>query len=95
MSILFAPPEEIIITQGEKGLELFWIQQGDCVVNIQDRYGFTHEGIRFLVPGDHFGELSVIFKCRRTSTVISKNYITMAQMTYGHYREVINQFPEF
>jgi CRP-like cAMP-binding protein len=78
MSTCFATPEDNIVTQGEKGQELFWIQQGDCVVNIQDRYGFLYVGHKLLLPGDHFGELSVIFKCRRTCTVVSKNYITMA-----------------
>ena len=78
LSIKFAEPEEKIVTQGEKGQEMFWIQQGDCVVNIQDRYGFEHIGHKLLLPGDHFGELGTLFKGRRTSTVVSKNYITMA-----------------
>jgi len=78
MDILFATPEDNIVLQGEKGDEMFWIQGGECVVNIQDRYGFTHSDHKFLIPGDHFGELSMIFKCKRTSTVVSKNYITMA-----------------
>lgn len=54
-----------------------------------------HTGHKVLLAGDHFGELSMIFKCRRTSTVVCKNYITMAQMQYGHYREVVNEFPHF
>lgn len=36
--------------------------------------------VRALYPGDHFGEISMIYKCRRTGTVISDNYNTMATL---------------
>jgi hypothetical protein len=33
-----------------------------------------------LKEGDHFGEIAMIYKCRRTATFISKNYNTMAKL---------------
>ena len=48
-----------------------------------------------LIPGDYFGEVSMIFKCPRTSTVISRNYNILARLTYNQYREILNEYPNF
>jgi len=48
-----------------------------------------------LTEGDHFGEISLIYKCRRTATVISRNYNTLARLSYDMYRELVNEHPEY
>mmetsp|Transcript_38781 Transcript_38781/g.58957 ORF Transcript_38781/g.58957 Transcript_38781/m.58957 type:complete len:96 (+) Transcript_38781:290-577(+) len=37
----------------------------------------------------------MIYKCKRTATVISRNFNTMARFSYNSYREVMNLYPEF
>jgi len=33
---MFTTPEETIIKQGDEADEMFWIQLGDCAVNIKE-----------------------------------------------------------
>jgi len=91
----FATPEESVIKQGEDGFDMFFISKGDCAVNITDEKGMEHIAVSLLVTGDHFGEVSLVYKCKRTATVISRNYNTMARLTYHKYREVINEYPQY
>jgi CPA1 family monovalent cation:H+ antiporter len=91
----FATPEEEVISQGNKGEAMYFLSKGDCVVNIQDQKGIDHIAFRLLTEGDHFGEISLIYKCKRSATVVSRNYNTMARLNYSRYRELINEFPKF
>ena len=48
-----------------------------------------------LFEGDHFGEIAMIYKCRRSATVLSRNYNTMAILSEPLYKELIAEFPEY
>jgi CRP-like cAMP-binding protein len=48
-----------------------------------------------LEEGDHFGEIQLVYGCRRTATVISRNYNTLAKMIQARYTELIAEFPEY
>lgn len=37
----------------------------------------------------------MIYQCDRTATVISRNYNTMAQISYIKCQEVLNEYPQF
>ena len=74
---------------------MYFIIQGECVINIMDHEEKTHQAIKLLVEGSHFGEIGLIYKRKRTADVISRNYITMAGLSYPNYREIINEFPVF
>jgi hypothetical protein len=45
------------------------------------------------VQGDHFGEISSIYKCSTTATVVSRNYNIMALISVGRLRELTVSFP--
>ena len=47
------------------------------------------------MEGDHFGEVSLIYKCKRSASVISRNYNTLAKMTGSRYRELVAEYPEY
>ena len=47
-----------------------------------------------LTEGDHFGEISLIYGCPRTATVISRNFSTLGSLSYDRYRDVTNEFFE-
>lgn len=74
---------------------MYFISKGDCVVNVVDQENKEHIAVSLLTEGDLFGEIAMIYKCIRTATVISRNYNTMARISYGRYREFINEFPIF
>jgi CRP-like cAMP-binding protein len=46
------------------------------------------------VPGEHFGEIGVIYECPRTATVISEGYSTFAQLPKENYDKIRGEFPE-
>lgn len=49
--------------------------------------------MRFLLPGDHFGEIGLIYGVPRTATVLAKNYVTLGMMTVEVYNDLITDFP--
>ena len=74
---------------------MFFIGKGDCEVRVRDERGREHEQIDILVEGDHFGEISLIYKCKRSASVISRNYNTLAKITGNRYRELVAEYPEY
>tara|TARA_B110000285_G_C15002043_1_gene551916 strand:- start:242 stop:667 length:426 start_codon:yes stop_codon:yes gene_type:complete len=77
----FATPEEEVIKQGEPGNDMYFLSKGDCAVNIKDASGRLHVAVSLLTEGDHFGEISLLYRCKRTATVVSRNYNTMARIS--------------
>jgi len=43
---------------------------------------------RTLQEGDHFGEIGLIYGCKRTATVESNNYGTLAMLTKSNYLDL-------
>lgn len=78
----FACPEEEVLKQGDSGNDMYFLSKGDCAVNIKDETGTLHVAVGLLTEGDHFGEISVLYHCKRTATVVSRNYNTMARISY-------------
>ena len=74
---------------------MYFIAKGDCAVNVRDEKKNEHVAFRILKEGDHFGEISMIYKCRRSATVVSRNYNTMAKLSEESYRSLIAEYPEY
>jgi F-box/leucine-rich repeat protein 7 len=92
----FTVPEENIISQYEEvSHEMYFIIQGDCVVNIRDHRGREHVALRLLTEGQHFGEIGIMYKCPRSCTVVSRNYNMMARLSAERYRMLISDSPMF
>lgn len=51
-------------------------------------------GKRTLRQSDYFGEISMVYGCKRTANVESSKYSTLAKLTYEHYREILIEFPD-
>ena len=92
---MFFTPEEQIIRQNDIGDDMFFISMGDCVVSQIDYQRKNHDVMRLLTEGDHFGEIALIYKCKRTCTIISRNYNTMARITNDRLRNVFNHYPSY
>ena len=58
-----------------------WEQIGDEIVG---------EG-----SGDHFGEIGLIYRCKRTASIISRNYDVFARLSKENWRELVNEEPKF
>ena len=92
LGICLYSPEESILHQGDEGQEMFFILQGDCVVTMVDYDGYD-QMIGIMVSGEHFGELSHVFKCPVTCTVLSRNYNSMARLDHYFLRYILSEYP--
>ena len=77
VQIDYGEPEQRIVEQNaDSDNRLFFIYKGKFEVEII-QYG-TQDGkpefLRTLKEGDYFGEVSIIFGCKRTATVRVKDY---------------------
>jgi CRP-like cAMP-binding protein len=88
-------PEEEIIKQGDEASDMFFIIQGDCVLNIVEDDLKSYDAVKVMVEGDHIGEIGLIYKCKRTASVISRNYNTLAKLGKERFRSMCSQYPEF
>ena len=48
--------------------------------------------VRVLYPGDHFGEVALVFETKRTATVRSVDYCWIAKMSIDHFNAMLNNF---
>lgn len=53
------------------------------------------EPVTYLIDGDHFGEIGMIFNHKRTATVRSENYGTLAMLRRSDYDELSKTYENF
>lgn len=73
---------------------MFFVGTGHCKVKVRDQNG-NEQWCGQLNKGDHFGEIAMIYKCKRSATVYSSNYNTFARITKPRFREIVSEFPEY
>jgi len=49
---------------------------------MKDEQGNETISEKLLIAGDHFGEVGLIYRCKRTASIVSRNYNTMASLSY-------------
>jgi CRP-like cAMP-binding protein len=74
---------------------MYFIAKGDCIINVKEDKKVDPPVLKILKEGDHLGEISMIYKCQRSATVISRNYNTMAKLSENAFRELISEYPEY
>lgn len=98
LAVQLAEPEEVIIEQGAQLNEdpnenfLYIIISGECSVISKDKATFEEANIKVLLEGDHFGEVALLYKCKRTAKILSNNYCTLGRMTESNFKDFLNKF---
>ena len=82
LDTVLTQPEEEIINYGDVERDLYYISKGDCLVKLENSQGREYLSENILDEGSHFGEISMIYNCPRTATVISRTYNTLGKLTY-------------
>ncbi|KAJ3028496.1 UNVERIFIED_CONTAM: hypothetical protein HDU68_001564 [Siphonaria sp. JEL0065] len=77
-----------IVTKGEEGAEIFFIWSGTVSIFVEEKE-LTH-----LHQPVFFGELGVLFKFRRTATVVAKTDVVLIVVTKQKLDEIIALYPE-
>jgi len=80
-------PENIVVNQLDSSDSLYLIAKGACEVSILDEKK-NPQKLNILRPGDYFGEISLIYGCKRTATVKSLKYSTLAMLEKSKYKEI-------
>ena len=70
---------------------MFFIAKGDCTVRVKDKIEDVIDlsSPRTLNPGDHFGEISMIYGCPRTASVSANNYCTLSKLKKLNFEELV------
>ena len=87
-------PEDVIMHQFDDSTDMYIIAKGECVVNIRNERNEVMKNYRVLTSTDYFGEISLIYGCKRTASVVSRKYTTLAKLTRLKFKEITTEFPE-
>ena len=63
-------------------------------MSIKDTQKREHKNFKKLVPGDHFGEISLVYGCPRSASIMSGNYCTYAKLPIENYKVLLSEVPE-
>ncbi|TKS76386.1 cGMP-dependent protein kinase 1 [Collichthys lucidus] len=76
-------PGEDVIKEGSEGDSMYIVASGELVVTQAGR------DLRTLTTGDVFGELAILYNCKRTATVKAKTKVRLWSMERQTYRTII------
>ncbi|CAI2376170.1 unnamed protein product [Moneuplotes crassus] len=98
-TILTVPEDEIVtqnkrLTGNEKDVQIYFIAKGEFQVYCQTQVHTMPSKVRTLQSGDHFGEISMLYGCKRTATVTSIKYGTLGYMTKASYKDAVYKYQE-
>ena len=102
MDTMLKTPESILCTQYEElnkdNDHLYFIAKGKCRVEIKDKFierSETYVIPKILEPGDHFGEISMLYNCKRSASVSVERsyYLTCAKISRSNYNELLQIYP--
>ena len=93
ISLNMMMPEQVVIQQGEKATEFYFLAKGDCEVFVKDEKK-RETFVKTLHPGEYFGEIALITKQRRSATVKTKNYTTIGSIDEETFSEMCYLFPD-
>jgi cAMP-dependent protein kinase regulator len=80
---------ETIIKQGEEGNEMYFIQEGEVVVNIKDQQADTEKEIGRLSKGHYFGELALVTNQPRAASVIAETKCKVAVLDRDSFERLL------
>ena len=70
-----------MFTIGDKVDYLYFIIDGEVVVNMRDENNRLQQAVKLLVEGAHFGEIGILYNCKRTAEIVTRDYNTMGYIT--------------
>lgn len=94
IEILQFMSDEYIIKQGQKATQMYFLAQGSCEVIVRNQLR-KDVFVRDLIPGTLFGEVALLFDCKRTASVKIKDQSTVGALSYDNFIELCTTHPEF
>jgi CRP-like cAMP-binding protein len=73
---------------------MYFIATGSAFVKRSDRSG-VERFLGKLEEGSHFGDIAMFYQTKRTATVISGDFSTLAKLSVENYKDLVKKMPEF
>ena len=73
---------------------MYFIATGSAFVKRSDRTG-VERFLGRLDEGSHFGDIAMFYHTKRTATVISGDFSTLARLSAENYEDLVQKMPEF
>jgi CRP-like cAMP-binding protein len=90
LTVVEAKAGENIITAGERGNDMFFIDEGVVLILAADGKSF----VNVLGAGAFFGEMGLLFSTRRTSTVQAKIRCKLFRLTREDVEAILRRYPD-
>lgn len=75
---------------------MYFIQRGECQVMIAGKTGNgAMDKVRTLYAGDYFGEIAIIYDCKRSTVVQSIHYSILGKISKDKLEVLFKEFPFF
>ena len=85
-------PGEVILRQGDPGDSLYVVRSGQVAVRLDTRGG--HREIATLVPGQFFGEMSLMTGENRSATIVAKSDVECYIVDKDAFQQILEEKPE-
>lgn len=79
-------PENVICKQFDDSNSFYLVSKGTCQAYIKDEKKIVRKG-DIMHSGEFFGEISLVYGCKRTATVTALKYSTLAVLEEKDYKE--------
>ena len=93
VGIIFFPPARRVVEQGDMGLTMYVVSEGELVAYRQDERGRSRP-VKALGPGDDFGETSLLVGEIRDATVITKTYTELCYINKASFGKFLDLHPK-
>ena len=76
----------MLIKQGDPEKDgVFFLVKGECTESVKDFRKGKPKYVRVLKPGALFGEVAMLYNCKRTANVKSINYSIVARLDKSNF----------
>ncbi len=95
LDIDFYQPDDVIIRQGQPDKDgIFFLVKGECTVSVRGFRRGRSRYVRVLRPGALFGEVAMLYNCKRTANVRSINFSIVARLDRENFEFLTTEFPD-
>lgn len=92
LDIKVCVPEQKVVNQNDSAESMFFISKGQLDVYLTDELNQSTL-TNSLSSGSYFGEVALLKKCKRTATVTSRNYGTLAELKQDDFEVMMKYNP--
>lgn len=85
------PPNEYIIREGNWGNEMYFLKRG-LVQVFSEKTGSIY---RNMEAGTFFGEIALVYKQRRTASILTLTYCELFVLHKDDFKKVLEHYPDF